>query len=723
MSQLAANLENQVSPPSQDSGGLLALAQQKRHYELLAAGYPLVESHAADAGLIMLMIRSLVALGLGGPARELLQHARQRKLDIDFDAVRAMLVPLPIGRVPWSELADQFEANCAALRAAQPELHDALEAVTRAAQSSQLFRAADGTPLVSMPRSNAVRQWNPALVDPAVFARVQIAEVKGGQSMLVVGLGAHGLLQRIASETDTSGSSGSNSGGAGVLLLVAEQDADRTFAALHTFNFAPLLTSGRVRLFIGEHAPDQLAAFLEKHADVDPPSASVSMQWSAPLAQSLSHIVHQERARREEEFKSIVATLRTRAERRTPGAHADRIRPGATILGFTSRFTTMLQYSMRDIGAALAEHGYNFILERELDEQRTHTSLTIARAIERHDPALVIMINHFRCERALAMIGVPVLSWIQDPTPTVLSRETGESFTELDFACGYYVTECTQQFGYPANQFFSQCLPVSSHLFHDAALSASDEKRVACDVMYVGHRHADADQHKHSWRESLPATLHPLLDRLSDCADRLIASGEPISDAPLAVRQCADESRLALSQADINRLATYYFARLHDILYRAQTLRWVAQWARKTGHSFKLYGKGWSQDAHLAAHAVGPIEHGEPLRQAYRGAKIVLQTLPAGFMHQRTFEGLASGSLVLSRHAPTSSAAEYFPDVSRVIFTGESQLLSMLDRFLADESLRMSVTNELRSVVLSRLTYSAVVPELIDNIQQCLRSA
>ena len=50
---------------------------------------------------------------------------------------------------------------------------------------------------------------------------------------------------------------------------------------------------------------------------------------------------------------------------------------------------------------------------------------------------------------------------------------------------------------------------------------------------------------------------------------------------------------------------------------------------------------------------------------AYRGAKVVLQAMPAGFMHQRTFEALASGAFVLARFTPSSfhlmpSIEEYY---------------------------------------------------------------
>lgn len=711
MSQLAAHREDHVDTSVNQPGGLFALALAGHDYAFLHASYPLIASGQATSDLIMLMIRSLVKLGLGGPARELLQYARQCELTIDYEAVRAMLVPLPIGRVPWQELQATYESNRNALLTAQPELASALDAIATAARTQQLFRTLDGTYLLSQPQPTSVRAWNPGFIDPAVIAQAPIPEPKPGSPTLVVGLGSNAMLQRIIETTATQPSE------AGVLLLVVEDDPGRAFAALSTLDLAPLLAAGRVRLFLGEHAADQLACFLAAQPDVDLPSGAATMQWCEALSDTVSNIVSSERTRRDQEFLDIGKRLRTRAAQRSTHDHAARLAPGATILGFTSRFTTMLQYSMRDIGAALKEHGYNFVLMREEDAQRTHSSLTIARAIEQHDPALTVMINHFRRERADAMIGVPVLSWIQDPTPVCLSRETGESIGELDFVCGYYVERCTQELGYPAERFVSLCLPASTHFFHDAPLDDDDNKLYGCDIMYVGHRHADADTHVQTWRNNTPTRLHPLFDRLLAAVEKMIDAGRPLTNTHELVAHSAQQLKLDLPTEHVDRIATHYLTRLHDILYRTQTLSWIARWSHRTGRTFKIYGKGWDTVPALQPFAMGPIEHGEPLRKAYRGAKIVLQTLPAGFMHQRTFEGLCSGSLVLARHAPTSSADQHFAELDRVIFHREDDLIELCERYLGDHALRAMVTHEMREIVLREFTYSATMPKLIEHVR------
>ncbi len=65
---------------------------------------------------------------------------------------------------------------------------------------------------------------------------------------------------------------------------------------------------------------------------------------------------------------------------------------------------------------------------------------------------------------------------------------------------------------------------------------------------------------------------------------------------------------MTIEARQAKHLAQFFAYRLYDILFRRQTLRWVAGWAEQTDRRFRLYGRGWSDDPLLAKYAVGPIE-------------------------------------------------------------------------------------------------------------------
>ena len=230
--------------------------------------------------------------------------------------------------------------------------------------------------------------------------------------------------------------------------------------------------------------PDGVA--LLDHDDLELPKVRVSAYTSDDVCRSFDEASRRVKKDRDERSDAVKERLRRRSESRDQAYWANRLRPGARVLGFTSRFTTMLQYSMRDIGAALEEHGYEFRMVMEPANHVRSTELSAAKQMDEFDPALVILLNHFRCELPQPWVGVPVLTWVQDPTDLVFSNRVGSSIGPLDFVCGYYADHCVEEFGYPRRRFFSiPFIPVSSSQFHDAELAAPDIERFECDAWTV----------------------------------------------------------------------------------------------------------------------------------------------------------------------------------------------------------------------------------------------
>jgi hypothetical protein len=87
-------------------------------------------------------------------------------------------------------------------------------------------------------------------------------------------------------------------------------------------------------------------------------------------------------------------------------------------------------------------------------------------------------------------------------------------------------------------------------------------------------------------------------------------------------------------------------------MFRHEALEWVARWARCTGRSLRIYGNGWSTHPTLAEFAAGPADNGRELLCIYRASRINLQLMPAGFIHQRSLDGMAAGGFFLTRLCP-----------------------------------------------------------------------
>jgi hypothetical protein len=65
-----------------------------------------------------------------------------------------------------------------------------------------------------------------------------------------------------------------------------------------------------------------------------------------------------------------------------------------------------------------------------------------------------------------------------------------------------------------------------------------------------------------------------------------------------------------------------------------------------------LYGKGWENHPRLKRFARGVADNQRQLTTIFQASRINLQVTPHGAVHQRLFEGLASGGFFLIRHSP-----------------------------------------------------------------------
>lgn len=734
--------ESKVAPESDERLRLAALSKSGHDFQFLDAAYRYLHKTPTDPQIVLLTLQALVKVGLGVPARELLQTRKDLEGQVDIAQLRKSLVSIPSGRVSLTDLDENFKSNLKALIKNRPELARLSETLNDCLQGIDIFRSFDGQLHFSQRKTGELRRWLPALIDQSPIKSLELPIAATGPAPIVIGLAMNCLVERAYEATSPD-----MTGGQTTPVFIIDTQLQHLAAWLCDADHRTVLRDNRVYFFIGEDALKQYELFLLENEDISIAQAHLCASWAAELGKQVQEIGKLVTSKRSKSFEELIAKHKTRASNRTFESLAKRLEPntGARILGFTSRFTTMLQYSTRDIGHALEELGYEFDLIIEKDDHRDHTTLTTSRSVYEADAALVIMINHFRSERVNSLGGVPVLSWVQDPVELVFSEETGKAIGPLDFVCGYYSERCVRAFKYPAARFFPATVPVSTRIYHNGPIDADKQAQYECDVMYVGHLHDTVEEHHKKWLKLNPQQIHPLLNRIYEYVTKLHKRGDF-----LELRQCLPyvhsllhEAGCTLPENDIEKIANYYMFRLFDILFRIQTLHWVAQWSEKFNRSFRLYGNGWSKDSLLSKYAVGPIEHGEELRCAYRCAKLCVQTIPGGFAHQRAFEALASGSLVLGRYIPPDfgdltleqylnhqredepilfGSLRSFGALDRVVFDSADSFASLAEKYFADAELRNEIQQKFASIVQKRFTYMSELKRLIEKIRTTLSS-
>ncbi len=713
---------------------ILALRQQGKAYAVLDAGWRYLATVPDDAEITELVLGGLVDVGLGGLVRELLQL----RTDLDQQTAKkwqAAADVVPMGRVPWAELADTYKANLALLIAHHPQMAEQKQALDHSLRGLHLYRTTDGHYLLSRRKAGHYREWLPAITDHAHDANLKLPRLRHGTPIFIDGISLGPMVERVFDATASIGLNQS------LAVFLVDEELSHLAAWLHVVDRSKQLADERFFVFCGAGALQALAEFLDGHDDLaSAPCCAITPPGFAVLRERLLSLHEGVLLRRENAYQEIVEQLTERYAQRDLDYWRARVQDKGPVVVVTSRATTMLQYSARDIGHALEEMGYEFHLLIDAADHLQLTGLQVLRHILKLDPVLCVLLDHLRCEQNNLLFNIPTLTWVQDPLPNLLNARAGASIGPLDFVCGYYRGRCVEEFGYPRKQFFDAPFPVSTRIFHDGPVPASDRENPSCDIVYVGHMQDTVDAHFEHWQKQSSAVLQPVLQTTYERVMDTLRRGGHIIEPVSFLRPILDELGIRLQDNTFEKIAYQYCHRLFDLAYRQQTLGWVGEWAGRTGRRFQIYGRGWENHPELARFAAGPIEHGDSLRRVYRGARLALQTIPSGFQHQRTFEALASGLLVLARYSPNSfgghsmqqfrrrkqdgehmqTAAAFFPRLDRVVFRSAAEFERLAEHYLADTSAYDTVLAELREIVLNKYSYNRVLAGVLDKIKDCL---
>ena len=710
-----------------------------RKYHFIEQAHRVLAQVPTAPRLAEMTLRTLLELGWGGPARELLQlrpelgQVRRRHPELE-----AALVDAPNGRVPWTQREEIFRGNVAVLLRHRPHLRELVESLPQTLTGVHLYRTLEGHYQISRRRPGQLREWLGSLTDEGDGTALELPPRGQLGATAVVGVRTGAVLERVYQDSHHLLLTYSHP------LYIIEPDPIRFGAWLHCADHSLLLDDERVYFFIGGEGGGRLTELLAENPGLRIPDVSID-QSGLGVGEATTRVrvvVESATRHRETELARCTAELEQRYRARDAAYWAEHFRPpclpsdrqAGKILGITSRFTTVLQYSTRDALGALEEMGYEPHVMIETADHFQYSELEVCRRILELDPVMVLLLDHLRYESPHLPKNLPVLTWIQDPLGNLLCRRAGESIGPFDFVCGYYQERCVSEFGYPADQFEDTNVPVSARIFHDAEPDGESMARYACDICFVSNASDPVERFYRAEIKNYPPGYRPLLEliyrRAMEILDLDDHQGIGVAAQNL-VRSAVAETGLTLDGAQTTHVSSHFAYRLLDWGRRQQALEWVAAWARRTGRVFRIYGRGWEKHPTLAEFAAGVIEHGEPLRCATRASRLALQLL--GFRHQRALETLASGTLPLTRYCPVDFAglpletyvsqreaglhpegvATVFPRLERVVFRTPEEFEVLAERYLADEAQRHEVLSDLRQIVLRDYTYAAVMRKVI----------
>lgn len=723
--------------PTEATTKLAQLFQSGRHFNFLRLSRDLLASNPNATELSALKIQALTALGYGGPARELAQHFGNTGVSLEQrNQLDDSLRKLPNGRVPWTELQEVYEANRSVFLGRYPRHEDWLTKATTAVRKLHLFRTNTGRLHLSRRQPGRLREWILDLcVEPEELG-LKLPDEGHMHVPAIIGVSLGSLLTQVCERSE------------GVFLnynhpiFVLEFNPLHFSAWMHGTDHRPQLTNERIEWFVGPDCLDDFETHLQHNDAVALPHIVLNQTDDLSPTPKVQSRVTTVQEHRRESLNQLTARLNEYYQPGRSAEYADRLSPPHRVLGLTSRFTSMLQYSTRDAIDALKKAGYQTHFHMERADHHTMTPTDICKVIDDFKPDLLVVLDHLRHEYKFLPANLPMLSWIQDPLPDLLCKEAGQSVKTPDFVCGLFRDRCIEQFDYPPEQFEYVDVPVSPRVFHDAQPSPEALQEYECDVSFISNASMTIEEFRDTEIAKKHTSLQPLMLALFDAASQVIDDDAfCLRGAYELTNQIGKQLHVEWTPDEARSFAIHYVYRIFDWGRRQRTLEWVSKWANQTGRTFKLFGRGWENHPNLSAHACGLVEHGSELREVYRASRISLQLIPSGFRHQRSLEIIASGSLPLTRFCEGDfgdlPASEFrtlrdadqtpaiipdFPNFQEIVFTSPQDFAQRAEMFLSNEAKRDTILQDLRDHVHANYTYDAAIKMVLPAFQKHLRN-
>ncbi|MBU0717540.1 MAG: hypothetical protein KJ749_04765, partial [Planctomycetes bacterium] len=628
-------------------------------YALLNTALDHLERSPDDPAVTLLASQTYVMLGLIGPARDLLRNLPSEAQSLpDANSLAERIARAPSGRVAWGSLQGRFESNFATLAEKYPVLKEWEEQFRRIPRNYELYRTRDGNYQVGTRPKNGKRRWLPDLCD--VRGTVTNAELPHDPKAqfcgpyLITGDRFAALFNRVYEATARMFLTFSPR------IYLIETDVTWFGITLYVCESVDRLCDERTLLFIGVDAVDRLVDYLNGRPMLSAPEFAVRLTATGeamgpqvfealqPRAVQLAERADKTRESVHRYYESLPADH----WKKRFGQHPAK---PLCVLGLTSRFTTYLQYSMRDWAAAFEQRGHEFRVLTEANDHDLLPAFHTAEAIEKSEPDLIVCIDHFRHEYRENIPGnVPFVGWIQDALPHLYRRECGQALGRLDYYIARDVRSLVKTFRYPASRGIAWPMVTNDRQFSSARMSDEELAPYRCDFSFVSsHSKLPADYHEERRGEFQNDSN---LLRLIDCLFKLLEQAHhdhPVQAASL-LGQLLDRAQamtgVTLASADsASVLKTSYLYPVSELIFRQYTLAWVADYCDQTGRTLHLYGNGWEKHPRFAKYARGFADNGQELRAIYQASKINLQITTFGAVHQRMLDGLAAGGFFLIR--------------------------------------------------------------------------
>lgn len=401
------------------------------------------------------------------------------------------------------------------------------------------------------------------------------------------------------------------------------------------------------------------------------------------------------------------------------------------ILFQTSRYTTALQYHMRDCMEAAQRLGLQ--TEILIEENRLRMGISyavIAQVLAEFKPDIIFIIDHFRFEYELyqKLKQIVFIGWVQDPMPDIMDVHAPEKLISRDIVLTHYITwKVFQEIGYDARCVIDAPIPANAEIYKKYELTSLEKEKYSCDICFVCHA-ADVEGFLKEELLQFPEEHQNQLYEIYKGYQKYVLLTGNFFRTEEECRQFIEGAlwqhyAVRFPAGSLKPAAYQMYLRYNEVLYRQA----LADWLIEAGYTnIKLWGSGWQNDIKYAEYAMGPAKNGETLSKIYQASKIVIGNTFHATGSARAWESMLSGAFYMSNFVPPDIDSVDIRKIMKadeelVMFYGKEDFLSKIGYFLTHEEERMKMAEIGHKAALERMTYDILIKRVITELPERLK--
>lgn len=398
------------------------------------------------------------------------------------------------------------------------------------------------------------------------------------------------------------------------------------------------------------------------------------------------------------------------------------------ILFFTTRFSTALQYHIRDCNASAQKIGCETFVLIETHRTREISYSLIRKVLAEFTPDILFQMDHYRFEsKNIWPKEMVFICWAQDLMPYIMSEDTPKRLIERDFVVSMMCDwKPFKDVGYTKKQLISEPIPANDTIYCPQKIAKDEIQKYGADVCMIchgGNLHISIENAIYVFEGELKSILYDAYDSYANYAKET----ENIFLEEEIIRGFFDEFTkkfygITLHESILNYIVSNVLTKFNPTLYRQMIADWLIA---EKDISIKLWGNGWTQIEAYKPYAMGVATNGEIMSKILQSTKIVIGNNIALTGAARAAETMLSGTFYLSNASVPKhdlcNIFQWFREGEELeSFHNRKDLIEKIRYYLKNDEERKIKSEIGRQTALKWLTYDSFMTDVISEVGERL---